>query len=71
MHTHRNIHTHEKQEQSVRENIAAHHDPRKGYATENSIGITLQIKNFQTYVLKTNYLVICSFKMTFDYKSIK
>ena len=47
MHTHRNIHTHEKQEQSVRENIAAHQDTHKWYATENSIGITLQVKKFE------------------------
>ena len=48
--THTDIHTYEKQEQSVRENIAAHQD-NKGYATEKSFGTTSQIKNYQTYVL--------------------
>ena len=48
--THTDIHTYEKQEQSVRENIAAHQD-HKGYATEKSFDITSQIKNYQTYVL--------------------
>ena len=48
--THTDIHTYEKQEQSVRENIAAHQD-NKGYATEKSYSTTSQIKNYQTYVL--------------------